>query len=989
MKKLLLFLVLLLPALGLFAQDRQVTGTVKDGLSKKPLSDVNVVVKGSNLNTKTDKNGKFTLSVKGQNSIDLIISLVGYTTKTVTTNGTIPVSVSLDEDLQNLDDVVVIGYGTVRKRDLTGAVTSVKSDEIKEVPAQNPLQSIQGKVAGADITRGSGSSSSGVTITLRGNRSIGAGNSPLFIVDGVQTASIDDINPNSIESMEFLKDASSTAIYGWQGANGVVIISTKKGTAGKTKVSLNSYYGISNVSRYPSVLDGPGYVALKREANRTIGKWATVADDSKIFNTQELNAIANNDWIDYQKLLFHTGHQQNYNAGVTAGTDKTKMFFNVDYYNEKGILKFDETKRYSIRANVDQSFNSWIKAGVQTQITNRDESYRRDPLNLANKIIPLGTVYDSNGSFILFPVGGNTISPLADEQPDVFSNSAKVTNVIANAYLDLKPIEGLTFRSNFGATIGNTREGSYEGQNSISRATSTGSLAYYNASNSRFINWDNVATYQKQIKDHSFTLTALTSYVESLRDNVGASGQNQLLGSQLFYDLGSATSNMTVSSGYEKWDVISFAGRLNYSYKSKYLATLTARADGASRLSKGNKWASFPSAAVAWRLIDESFMKNLKFLSDFKIRLSYGVAGNSGIQPYGTQSVLQRVPMSFGEKNFQGFTFSDLIGNPDTGWELSKTKNLGFDLGFFGSRLSATVDIYDTNTSDLLLERNLPLTTGVKRVVQNIGSTRNKGIEVALNSVNIKTETFSWRSSLTFARNKEKIVSLVTQGVDDIGSGWFIGQPTRVFYDYEKLGIWQANEVTEAAKFNQVPGDIKVKDQNGDGKIDNINDRVVLGPNNIPKWFGGLDNKISFKKFDFNLYFFARWGQMINPAFLSRYDRQANLSNSGAIINYWTPENGSNDYPRPNANISGASTLYFSTIGYVDGSYIRLRNVSLGYTFSDFKKAFFKDLRIYVAGTNLLTWTKNSKLKEYDPERGGGESAPMLKNVTFGLNIGL
>lgn len=988
MKKNLLLFISFLTVFNLFAQVRQITGIITDKSTSLGLADVSVLVRGTNTGTRTDNNGKFTISITRQGNVELEVSLIGYGTQIINIKGNSQVAITMDKQSKSLDEVVVIGYGTVKKRDLTGSVTSIKSDEIREIPAQNPLESIQGKIAGADITRSDGSSSSGINIRIRGNRSIGAGNGPLFIVDGIQTGNIDNINPNDIESMEFLKDASSTAIYGWQGANGIVIISTKKGSGGKAKVSFNSYYGVSKVSRYPSVFTGPEYVAIKREANRTTGRWSSVANDPLIFNTQELDAISKNQWIDYQDLLLKNGAQQNYNVGVNAGGDKTKVYFSLDYYGEKGILKFDDAKRYTIRANIDQTFNSWIKAGLQSQVTTRDESYRRDPLNMANKIIPLGTVYDAAGNFIIFPLSGSSISPLADEQPDAFSNTGKSTNVIANVYLDLKPFSGFTFRTNFGTNIGYSRTGLFEASNTISRNGGT-SRSQYTSSNSRFINWDNVFTYQKTIKEHSFTVTALSSYVESLSDNVLAQGESQLLPAQLYYGLGNAPANISISSGYSKWNVLSFAGRLNYSYKGKYLVTLTNRADGASRLSIGNKWASFPSAAVAWRLVDEKFMKGIKVLSDLKLRLSYGVAGNSGIQPYGTQSSLTRIPMAFGETSAQGFTFSPLLGNSEAGWELSATKNLGIDIGLWQNRLSATIDLYDTRTSDLLLPRGLPPTTGVQTVYQNIGKTRNRGIEVSVSSTNIKRKDFTWSSTVTFTHNKEEIVSLVTGGVDDIGNGWFRGQPISVFYDYEKLGIWQTSEATEAAVYGQAPGDIKVKDLNGDKKIDAVNDRRVLAGVNRPKWFGGFDNKISYKGFDMSVYVFARWGQTLNPSFLSRYDRQSNLSNSSSIINYWTPENPSNDYPRPNAGLSGTSTLYWSTIGYVNGSYLRIRNMSLGYTFPALKKSFISSLRVYMTGTNLLTFTKSAKLKEYDPERGGGESSPMLKNVVFGINLGL
>ena len=969
----------------LSAQNTTITGTVKSSDLDDVLPGATVLVKGTNIGTATNIDGKFTISATADAT--LVFSSIGYIPQEVKVGNQTSIQITLTPDITNMEEVVVIGYGTVKKRDLTGAVTSVKSEEIRQVPAQNPLESIQGKIAGVDITRGNGSSSSGINIRIRGNRSIGASNNPLFIVDGVQTGSIDNINPNDIESMEFLKDASSTAIYGWQGANGIVIITTKKGSSGKPSVTLNSYYGVSEVSRYPSVLNGDEYVAIKREANRTTGKWNSVADDPLIFNTQELAAIANGDWIDYQSLLLSNGNQQNYNLGVNSGGDRTKVYTSLDFYGENGILKFDNVKRYTLRTNVDHTFNSWIKAGMQAQVANRDESYRRDPLNMANKIIPLGTVYDENGDFIVYPLGGSSISPLADEQPDIFSNKGKITNVLANVYLELKPFEGFNSRTNFGTNINNTRVGLFEASNSISRNGGT-SRAQYTASNSRFINWDNVINYQKEIKDHSFAITALSSFVQEESDNVLAQGENQLLPGQLFFGLGNAPDNISINSGFSKWNVLSFAARLNYSYKGKYLITLTDRADGASRLSKGNKWAYFPSAAFAWRVVDENFMQNVAAVSELKLRLSYGVAGNSGIKAYGTQSSLTRIPMAFGESSFQGFTFSPLLGNPDAGWELSETTNFGIDLGLWRSRINATMDIYDTRTSDLLLPRGLPPTSGVQQVYQNIGKTKNQGVEIGINSLNIENENLQWETTLTFTRNREEIVSLVTEGVDDIGNGWFVGQPISVFYDYEKLGIWQTNEADEAAVYGQVPGDIKVKDQNGDMKIDAVNDRRVLAGNNRPDWFGGLNNKITYKRIDFSVYLFARWGQTIDPDFLGRYDRQSNLSNSTKVIDYWTPENPTNEYPRPNAGVSGSSTLYWSTIGYVDGSYLRVRNLSLGYTLPSTDKSIFSNMRIYFSGSNLFTFTKSKKLDEYDPERGGGESYPMLKNYVFGINLG-
>ncbi|MBE7170759.1 MAG: TonB-dependent receptor [Williamsia sp.] len=982
MKKVTFLVLLLLGTCTMMAQSRLATGKVVDSLGKG-ISGVTVSVTGTKNAVQTDEQGNFTVPLpNGRN--ELKFSSVGYNTQVVKTGRT-PLTVSLQAIATSLEDYVVIGYGVVKKRDLTGSVSSVKGEEITKVPTQNPLESIQGKVPGADITRSNGSATSGVNITIRGNRSIGGSNSPLYVIDGVQTGSIADINPNDIESIDFLKDASSTAIYGFQGANGIVIITTKKGKAGTPKVTFNSYTGVSQVSRYPSSMTGPDYVKLKREAYRTANKWSSVADDPKIFNNQELAAIQKNQWVDYQKELIKTGRQQDYQLGVSAGSEKTKVYFSLDYYNEKGILKQDWLNRYSARLNIDQTINNWIKAGLQGQVTYRDQSVRRDPLNQANKINPLGTVYDSTGKFILYPLSGSAVNPLADEQPNVYSNKVVGTNVVTNAYIEVKPFADLTLRSNLGTNLTFSRTGLYESSASIDRNGSP-ALASYTTSNSRFYNWDNILTYRKQIKEHSITVTALTSYLYSAADNVSAQGQGQLLPSQLFYALGNAPSNVAVNSGYTKSNTFSVAGRLNYSYMGKYLLTLTNRADGASRLSAGHKWTSFPSAAFAWRISDENFMKTATIISDLKLRVSYGVAGNSSVPVYGTQSSLTRVAFAYGDVSAQGFTFSPLIGNQELGWELSKTPDLGVDIGFFNNRLSATIDVYDTRTSNLLLPRGLPPTSGVLQVYQNIGKTRNRGIEIGINTVNIRNKDLTWTSSITYSRNKEQIVSLVTDTVNDIGNGWFIGRPVSVFYDYQKAGIWQTKEAAEAQKYGQAPGDIHVRDLNGDGKIDATNDRTVVGTPR-PKWYGGISNTVRYKGFDLNVYVFARIGQMINPDFLRRFSTQG-LENSSAVVDYWTPEYASNNYPRPNANLSLASMLYTSTIGYVDGSYVRLRNISLGYTFPKFRKSFISDIRIYATGNNLLTFTKESRLKDYDPERGGSENFPMTKTVVAGVNVG-
>lgn len=970
---------------AVYAQDRKIFGQVSDAKNGETLIGVTVQVKGTSRGTSTDANGKFSLSIPANISNPiLLLNYVGFLKQEVNVGTQSNLNIKMIAEQNDLNEVVVVGYGTVKKRDLTGSVVSIKGDEIAKVPSANPLESIQGKVPGVDITRSSGAASSGVNINIRGTRSITAGNGPLIIVDGVQYSSIQDINPNDIASMDILKDASSTAIYGSRGANGVILITTKKGISGEATISLNSYYGVSKVSRYPSVMDAQQYIALKREANRNTGTWKSPADDASIFSTAEFNAIQNNQFLDYQDLLFHDGHQQDHQIGVRAGTEKTKVYFSLDYMNEKGVLKKDKSDRYSARLNVDQSIGKIFTTGLQAQFTHYEQENRRDPLNQANKVAPLGTIYDDAGSFMFYPLFGTFVNPLADEQPDIYTSESVINRTILSAYMELKPIEGLVIRSNLGANLNTDRLGTYADRYSLDRNGSN-PKATYAASNGHLINIENFVTYNKQIKEHAFTLTGINSMLFNRADNVSASGENQLLKSQLFYGLGN-TINQAVSTAYTMNNLLSFAGRLNYAYKGKYLLTLTGRTDGSSKLAEGNKWAFFPSGAIAWRVSDEKFLKDNEVISDLKLKYSYGIAGSDNISPYSTESSLSKIAFAYDDAAAPAYTYTPRTGNKQLSWEKTKTSDFGLEISFLKNRISATVDYYDSKTYDLLLNRSLPPSTGNGSVIQNVAKTGNRGLEIYIASKNILSENFQWTTSLSFSRNKERIIELAGGAQADVLNNWFVGSPIQSFYDYEKIGIWQADQAAEALKYGQKPGDIRVRDLNDDGKIDGTNDRKILGTNR-PSWSGGLENTFTYKAWDLNVYVYARMGQMLYADFLRRYDPQG-VNNSATIIDYWTPENPTNAYPRPNKNTSLASTLYSSSLGYEDGSFLRIRNITLGYSIpkQTLEKSFVKSLRLYFTARNPLTYTKSNLLKEYDPERGGSEGAPMTKLYTFGLN---
>lgn len=982
-------------------QTGSVSGKVTDA-SGSPLPGVSVVIKGTTNGTITSSDGNFQLN-KVPSDGTLIFSFIGMKTKEVEVNGQTEFNVNMEEDFIGLEEVVAVGYGVQKKKDLTGAVTVVKTDQLMRAPTTNAIEAMQGLVPGMTISRKSGEAGSGVDVLIRGNRSINGSNSPLFIVDGVQGINFEDINASDIESVNVLKDASSTAIYGSQGANGVVIITTKKGKAGKIKISYNGYCGINGFTEYPASRMGNDYIQLRREANRTAGIWSSAADDSKIFADYELQAIQNNQWTNWKDLVLRNGVLQNHVVTLSGGNDKLTSLLTIGYMNEQGQYKNDAMDKYTARLNLNYNITKWAKAGLNSQITYYNIDRRKDPINMSLYTSPFGEPYDENGNVNVYPIAGRSIiSPLADEAPSVTAVDNRLkTNTNLNGYLEITPLEGLSYRSNLSIALSNSRNGSFFSSESIAKQGSSAE-ATYEASNLRYVNFDNILTYSKIFGAHSLKLTGLTSYIKSVSDNVKGSGLNQMLPSQLFYSLQSTDEGTKkIESGYEEYSSMSIAGRLNYSYQDKYLLTATLRYDGASRLAKGNQWDYFPSIGAAWRISEENFMKGLENVSNLKLRASYGMAGNSAIDPYGTQTTMSlSTGFSFGDETAPYYSI-DTYGNPGLGWEKSKTTNIGIDYGMYKNRISLTADYYLTTTSDILLSRVLPWSDGGKNknVFQNIGETKNKGLELSLKTVNFDRKDFKWSTSITYTRSSEKISKLIDgeniYWVNGLKTSLIIGQPIYTFYNYVSEGIWQTDEQAEMDKFNAnghnfKPGTIKVKDLNGDYKIDGDNDRAPVGHEN-PDWEGGINNTVKYKNFDLSLYVYARMGQTIWGEALGRYNADG-LENGPAFIDYWTPEHPSNEYPRPDANISGIYQYQYADVLFLtDGSYVKLKNVSLGYTLPKtwLNRTALGSVRVYVTGSNLMTWVKDKRLKNYDPERGGSESSPLTRQLIFGVNVNL
>jgi len=959
-----------------------VNGKVTDEKGE-PLPGVSVKIKDTNIGVATNVSGDFTISVPNANTI-LVFTFLGYQPLEQNVNGRTFLKVSLVPSSKSLEEVVVVGYGTVKKRDLTGSVVSVKGDEITKVAASSPMEAIQGKVAGVDIVRTSGGAGSGVSVTVRGNRSLTAANSPLYIVDGIQYSNFEDINPNDIASMEFLKDASSTAIYGSRGANGVIIITTKRGAEGKVKVNAGSYYGLAKLTGYPVPMSGPQYANLKREAARTTGIWNSTADDSKVFTSAaDLAAVQNNVSYYWPGLILKDGSQQDYNASFSGGSEKTKAYFSFDYYKEKGLYSNDFSNRYTVRLNIDhQLFNSF-KVGLQSQLAYYDQNLRADGiLTVANKVIPYFNPYNTDGSLAKFPGNGNQSNPLYDDEPGQYVNQNNISHLLSTAYAEWKPFTSLSIRSNLGITLNSSRNGHFDGANTISRSTSTGSLSSVANENLKNLLWENIITWQKTLGSHNVGLTGITSYQSNIIDQSSASGTGQLISDQSFYALQNNPSNLKISGNYVGQNLISYALRLNYAFKDRYLLTLTTRADGSSVLAEGNKWSYFPSAALAWRVIDEPFMKDQNLFSELKLRGSYGIAGNSAVSPYSTQSKAALIPFAWNDVTALAYGLDPYIGNPNLNWELTSTLDIGLDFGILKDRISGSVDFYDSHTKDLLLPQNLPGSTGAQKTLANVGKSQNTGIEIGIRTNNIQTKDFKWSSNITYTLNKERITSL-PNGVNDIANGWFIGNPVNSFYDYQKVGIWQTSEAAQAALYGYKPGDIKVADIDNNGKYTATDDRVVLGAA-VPKYSFGFTNDFKYKNFDLNVQIFGRIGQMFVSQYALKFE--PNGIENGAVVDYWTPENPTNEYPRPNANISKASEPFATTLGYKDGSFVKIRNATLGYNFPDnvAKSMHVSSLRLYVSAKNFATF---SKVKDYDPEGAGSFERPLTKLFLAGINL--
>jgi TonB-linked SusC/RagA family outer membrane protein len=1013
--------------------DMTITGRVTDE-NNSPMPGVNVVLKGTTRGTTTDVDGRYRLTVPEGAANTLVFSLVGYASQEVVAGTQTALDIKLLPDNKTLSEVVVVGYNTVKRTDVTSSVVSVSAEDIRSRPVANALQAIQGKAAGVDITSNERPGEMG-SIRIRGNRSLTATNNPLYVVDGIPLSSggIEFINPNDIEAIDILKDASATAIYGSRGANGVVVVTTKRGKSGRLALEYVGTSTFEQIQDRQQQMNSAQYIDLRRDAYRRINYINTLAgkttpagtgypdgpsqvDDQRIFggdayalanvNKGWVNGTWNGDLVpttDWTGLVKRTGITQDHIISASGGTDKIKAYGSFGYLRQEGTQLGQDYTRYSAKVSVDVNPVKWFKMGGTLDGTFSKQNYGFSSTSTsgagslyaaAKGMLPFAQPFDANGKRINLPGGDITIlNPIGEDEYNI--NLRKVTRAVASLYGEVTIMDGLRYRVNFGPDFYYNNNGRWMDQNSINRGGGEpGSTNYAQLNNTNNFSWslDHLLYFDKTFGQHSIGLTFLHNATSYRQETSSMTATKLPYNSQLWYQLNSVSALDGFSSNLVQSSLLSYMARANYSFNSKYIVTAFGRWDGASQLATGHKWDFFPSLSVAWRLDQENFMKTIPWVDELKLRVGVGETGNAAISPYSTQGVLQTLYYTFGSSVQAGYVSSDAtlatpisFPNPQLGWEHTRQYNLGIDFNLFKGRINGALDLYTSRTTDLLLLRNILSINGYTTSLANVGETSNRGVELTVNTTNIKSRQFEWNSTINFATNKDRIVSLANGPVDDINNLWFIGQRLSVYYDYAKDRIWQntpqdLEEIQKYAANGQTfrPGDIKVVDQNKDYKIDANNDRVIRGSSS-PSWTGGITNTITYKGIQLSAFIFSRWKFMVQSGGQTLQGRYAQQ-----LVNYWTPTNAANDYPAPNYN-SAAGDAFVNSLNYQDGSFIKIRNITLGYFIPTNAVQKIGLSRVKVYAQLLNPGLIYSKISWLDPDTG---LSNFNRGLVFGLNVG-
>lgn len=1033
-QKLLVMGLFLLCASFSYAQNK-LTGNVVDATGE-PIIGASVVVEGgAGLGTVTDLDGNFTLS-NVPSSATITVSYIGFITQKINVGGRSQINVTLVEDNQNLDELVVVGYGVQRKSDVTGALAHLGSEELTKMPVSNALEAMQGKAAGVDITNSQRPGSVG-SITIRGSRSINASNSPLYVVDGmvIQNGGIDNLNPQDIESIEVLKDASATAIYGSRGANGVVLVTTKKGKEGRLTlnysgtVTFSKMYEVTeymdaaewlqysrlakyNMGAYNSTLDSNGYVVPDYNADYNAygsvsASWANI-DQAWVNGVYDASLVGNYDWVDQG---MQTGITHEHTLSASGGTDKFKGYGSFGYLSQEGTQPGQAYDRFTANTSVEFTPLSYFTMGVtmNASYTHQDYGYNYsksvtgagDYYGALRGMLPWTVPFDENGDYIRLPNGDiNIINPI--NELDYNTNQRRTFRISGSAYANIdfgkiwKPLEGLSYRFQFGPELRFYNVGVANAEDGINGDGNN--KAQVSDTHNRSWTLDNLIYYNKTIaEDHTIGITLMQSASKYHSDGSSMTATDAATSEELWYNVSSSSSLSAYSSSLTQTQMASYMGRVNYNYKDRYLLTASIRWDGSSVLSEGHKWASFPSFALAWRIDQEKFMSNISWISQLKLRLGYGVTGNSAINAYATKGAIQSSYYTFGSNTpVIGYVPSDAsakdpntMANQELGWERTTQYNLGLDFGFLDNRISGSFDIYKTKTKDLLMAMSIPALTGYTSTYANVGETSGWGIDLQLNAIPVKTRDFQWNTTLTWSMDRDKIDKLANGVTSDTNNLWFVGSPISVYYDYVYDGIWKTSEEEEAATYGRKPGQIKVKDLNGDGVIDATNDRAIVG-HSRPDWSGGWSNTFTYKNFELSAFIVARYGFTVAAGSATLDGRYMMRK-----LDYWVA--GSNEdalYYSPGSNGESNDT-YGSSLNYQDGSYIKMRNISLGYNFTQkqLKPIGLNSLKIYVQALNPFSIYKatdwlDTDLVNYSNNTTSYASEITIKSWVVGINIG-
>lgn len=1007
----LLLLLCLIPLCSI-AQNITVKGIVKDNLGESVIG-ANVTEKGTTNGMITDLDGNFSLTV--QKNATLVISYIGYVTQEIAIKGNTNLNIILKEDSKALEEVVVIGYGTARKSDVTGSIASVGGDKLQEMPSTNITYALQNRVAGVDMTQTSSQPGATMQIRIRGTRSLTASNDPLVVLDGIPfMGNLSDINPGDIKSMDILKDASSTAIYGSRGANGVILITTNRGAQGTpAKFTYNGYVGAKSVfSKYP-MMDGPKYAEMRKYA----GKFENSLDESDDMNT------------DWQDLLYRTGMVNSHDVSVAGGTNNGSYSFGAAYYKDQGVIPTQNYTRYSLRGSFDQGVGKYFRFGLTTNSNyNVTKGSNIDLYSVLNNT-PLANPYNEDGSLKRtvklnsqdenFVVTRDVVENLEDS----WLNEKKGFGTYNNLFAEVQCpwVKGLKYRVNLGLNYRSTKGGVFTGEGINSSTADTPSTA--SLEHTETTNWaiENLITYDRTFGKHQLNIVGMYSAEETVYTKSHIAARDIPAEYLQYYNLGRAEGTITVNPDnwdYQKSGLMSWMGRAMYTYDNRYMLMATVRADASSRLAKGHQWHTYPAVSAGWNIGQESFMDDLEWLDILKVRVGYGQTSNQAVAPYSTWGKLSTRPYNFGPTGYATGYYVSALPNYDLGWEYSSTWNFGLDFTLLGGRLSGTFEYYIQKTSDLLQSVNLPSTSGVSNYVGNVGKTENKGVEFTLNGTILDNHNgWTWDASINISANRNKLTELASGAERDEANNWFVGHPIDAIYDYEKIGLWQEGDpYLDILEPGGNVGMIKVKytgEYNEDGTpVRQIgpDDRQIISME--PKFTGGFSTRVAYKGFDLNVITaFKCGGKLISTLHHSNGYLNMLTGRRGQVdVDYWTEENTNAKYPKPGGIQSGDNPKYGSTLGYFDASYWKVRNISLGYKFDEQKwlKNFgIQSLRAYVSIQNpFVICSPFHKETGLDPETNSygnenvavtsgiqkrfltvGTNAPSTRNYLFGINL--